>query len=123
MEEDAHEKLPGGIFNRGIVRGYCQQLALDESEWLQRFSAAVESGAEPDWNAFAESVRQNRARAGACRRKWWGVAAMAVVLVVLGWAAWHFMLKTRLTARKTIAPVVGAKACGLPAMGPGTARV
>jgi cytoskeleton protein RodZ len=96
MEEDKHGELPGGIFNKGIVRGYCQQLSLDEQEWLQRFSDAYEAGGgEPDWNTFAENVKRNRQLAGASRRRWWGVAVMAAAVIVLGWVAWHYVLKAR----------------------------
>jgi cytoskeleton protein RodZ len=97
LESDQHDQLPGGIFNKGMVRGYCQQLELDERDWLSRFAASIESaGGEPDWNSFAENVRRNRQLAGASRRRWWGVALMLVALVVLGWCAWHFVLKRSL---------------------------
>jgi cytoskeleton protein RodZ len=96
LEEDNHGQLPGGIFNKGIVRGYCQQLELDEQEWLDRFNASFEPVvAEPDWDTFAENVKRNRQIAGASRRRWWGVALMVLALIALGWVAWHFVLKTR----------------------------
>jgi cytoskeleton protein RodZ len=84
LEEDAHDQLPGGIFNKGIVRGYCQQLELDEEEWLQRFADSF------------ENVRRNRELAGASRRRWWGVALMVVALAALGWVAWHYVVKPRM---------------------------
>jgi cytoskeleton protein RodZ len=96
LEEDAHDQLPGGIFNKGIVRGYCQQLELNEDEWLQRFAESFETVAgEPDWNTFAENVRRNRELTGASRRRWWGVAVMVAALVALGWVAWHYVVKPR----------------------------
>jgi cytoskeleton protein RodZ len=96
LEEDNHGQLPGGIFNKGIVRGYCQQLELDEQEWLDRFNASFEPVvAEPDWDTFAENVKRNRQIAGASRRRWWGVALMVLALIALGWVAWHFVLKPR----------------------------
>jgi cytoskeleton protein RodZ len=95
LEEDAHDQLPGGVFNRGMVRGYCQQLELDEGEWLDRFAASVQStGGEPDWNSFAENVKRNRqSAAGASRRRWWGVALMLLALAALGWGVWHYLIK------------------------------
>lgn len=108
LEEDAHDQLPGGIFNKGIVRGYCQQLSLDENEWLERFAVTFEAhGDEPDWNTFADNVRRNRELAGASRRRWLGVALMALALLALGWVAWHYVIKARLAAPKSDAPAVG----------------
>ncbi|HEY5331794.1 MAG TPA: helix-turn-helix domain-containing protein [Acidobacteriaceae bacterium] len=108
LEDDAHDQLPGGIFNKGIVRGYCQQLDMDEDEWLGRFAASVESaGGEPDWNSFAENVKRNRELAGASRRRWWGVALMVLALVALGWVAWHYVVKPRMAVPKTDFPDVG----------------
>ena len=96
LEADEHDQLPGGIFNKGMVRGYCQQLGLDEDEWLARFGTSFESaGGEPDWNTFAENVKRNREMAGASRRRWWGVALMVLALIALGWVAWHYVLKAR----------------------------
>lgn len=48
LEADEHVQLPGGIFNKGMVRGYCRQLELDEQEWLGRYAVSVETlGGEP----------------------------------------------------------------------------
>lgn len=95
LEADEHVQLPGGIFNKGMVRGYCQHLHLDEREWLQRYAASVETaGGEPDWNSFDENVKRNRQIAGAARRRWWGVAAMLLALAALAWMVWHFVVKS-----------------------------
>ncbi|MDQ2925520.1 MAG: helix-turn-helix domain-containing protein [Acidobacteriota bacterium] len=96
LEADEHVQLPGGIFNKGMVRGYCRQLELDEQEWLGRYAASVETlGGEPDWDSFGENVKRSRQVAGAPRRRWWGVAAMLLALAALAWAAWHFVVKGR----------------------------
>jgi cytoskeletal protein RodZ len=111
LEEDSHDQLPGGIFNKGIIRGYCQQLDLDEEEWLGRFAASFEdTGGEPDWNTFAENVKRNRELAGASRRRWWGVALMVLALAALGWVAWHYVVKPRMAAPKPDEPAVGMAA-------------
>lgn len=108
LEEDAHDQLPGGIFNKGIVRGYCQHLNLDEVEWLGRYAASVETaGGEPDWNSFAENVQRNREIAGASRNRWWGVAGMVALLVVLGWALWHYVLKPRMETPRPAVSTLG----------------
>jgi cytoskeleton protein RodZ len=105
LEEDAHDQLPGGIFNKGIVRGYCQHLDLDETEWLGRYAASVETaGGEPDWNSFAENVKRNRQIAGAARKRWWGVAGMVLLLVALGWVLWQFVVKPRIEPSRPAVP-------------------
>ena len=108
LEEDAYDQLPGGIFNKGIIRGYCQQLDLDEEAWLTRFAASVEGvGGEPDWNSFAENVKRNRELVGVSRRRWWGVALMVLALAALAWVAWHYVIKSRMAAPKPDVPAVG----------------
>jgi cytoskeletal protein RodZ len=108
LEEDAHDQLPGGIFNKGIVRGYCQHLELNEAEWLERYAASVETaGGEPDWNSFAENVRRNRQIAGAARKRWWGVAGMLLLLAALAWAAWHYLVKPRIGPSQPAVPAAG----------------
>ncbi len=96
LEADEHVQLPGGIFNKGMVRGYCQHLELDEQEWLQRYATSVAtSGGEPDWDSFGESVKRNREIVGASRQRWWGVAGMLLALAVLVWMGWHFVVQGR----------------------------
>lgn len=96
LEDDDHERLPGGVFNRGILRGYCQQIGLDEAVWLTRFTSESPKGSEEhEWDVFAENVRRSRQTVGARRARWWGVLAMLVVLGALGWLAWHYIVKPR----------------------------
>ena len=83
LEEDAYAKLPGGVFNRGIVRSYCRFLGLGEEEWLQRFQAFARSEGEEDWTEFAQNVKRNRERIESRDRlRWLGVAAMVLVLAI-----------------------------------------
>lgn len=97
LEDGEHEQLPGGIFNKGIVRSYCQQLDLDEEAWVQRFAVTFGNpGGEPDWTLFAENVRHNRDRAGASHGRWWGVLLMALGLATVAWVGWHYVVKPRL---------------------------
>ena len=60
LEEDTYAKLPGGVFNRGIVRSYCRFVGLDEEEWLQRFQTFARAEGEQDWAEFAENVKRSR---------------------------------------------------------------
>jgi cytoskeleton protein RodZ len=96
LEQEEFEQLPGGVFNKGIVRSYCRHLGLDEQEWLDKFPTVLPDQAEPDWASFAENVRRNRTKNRTqTGLRWFGVLAMLRVLGVLGWAAWKFVLQPR----------------------------
>jgi len=90
------EQLPGGVFNKGILRSYCRHIGLDEQEWMERFPAAQPANA-PDWVAFAENVRRNReSRSSRLRGRWLGVLLMLMVLGAMAWGAWKYVLEPRL---------------------------
>lgn len=99
LETGKFDHLPGGIFNKGIVRGYAQVVGLDEKLWINRFmSAYAESGQVKDddvyWIAFAENVSKTRTHEAAPRKlrlNWPGVAVLVVLLTLLGWFFWHFV--------------------------------
>jgi len=93
--------LPGGVFQRGIVRNYCNFLGLNEQEWLTRFATNQETpNAEIDWTEFAENVKRTRVRTNSSMRpRWWGVLLMLVVLVGLAFVAWHFVIGPKMTIR------------------------
>jgi cytoskeletal protein RodZ len=84
LEEDTYAKLPGGVFNRGIVRGYCRCLELNEEEWLERFNTFARSEGEEDWTEFAQNVKRNRGSIESRNRmRWLGVLAMLLVLIII----------------------------------------
>lgn len=115
LERDEHGELPGGIFNRGIVRGYCRHLGLNEDQWLQRFESSRQvAPAEPDWTEFAENVKRNRPPSGASNHRWWGVILMLIALAALAWAAWHYVGKPRLTHPLPETPPAGASTTPAP---------
>jgi cytoskeleton protein RodZ len=104
LEQEEYDELPGGVFNKGIVRSYCRHLQLEEEEWLKRFPSALTTEHEPDWESFAENVRRSRVRRGSrTGAQWVGVLVMLLILVVLGWAAWRYVLHPRLV----VLPQVG----------------
>lgn len=109
LEAEKRADLPGGVFNKGIVRSYCRFVGLEEAEWLQRFATSeMGEAAEPDLAAFAESVRRNRLTSASHEgRGWWGVLLMLVALAALGWAVWHFAVRPR------VAPAAKASAVAL----------
>lgn len=91
LEQERFRLLPGGILNKGIVRGYTGALGLDQHVWTERFLRAYTDsgqtdGAEHDWTAFAENVGRSRiARHEAIemRLRWTG-AVLLLALVAAG---------------------------------------
>ena len=94
LEQDRFRQLPGGILNKGIVRGYLSVLGLDQNDqhdWTDRFMKAyVASGLvieEPNWTAFASNVgraRIERREAVEFRMRWLGALMMLVVVAAAG---------------------------------------
>jgi cytoskeletal protein RodZ len=100
LETGKFDDLPGGVFNRGIVRSYARVVGLDAEIWVNRFMSAYQSSGQlkdddASWAAFAENVGKSRPRGDAdrpaMRLKWAGVTALVVVLAALGWLAWNFL--------------------------------
>ncbi len=65
LEQERFRLLPGGILNKGIVRGYAGAVGLDQSDWTERFlKAYIASGQmiddDRDWINFASNVGKQR---------------------------------------------------------------
>ncbi len=96
LEEDRFAELPGGVFNRGIVRSYAQHCGLDVDGTVRRFVMAMRDrgmevdGRADDWVELAEAVHRSRpASAASNRMRWLGVAAMLLgVLLLAAGALW-----------------------------------
>jgi cytoskeletal protein RodZ len=95
LEQERFRVLPGGILNKGIVRGYAGAVGLNQSFWTERFlKAYIASGQmlddDRDWIDFASNVGKQRVqRRGAVglRLRWIG-AALLLLLVAAGvWLA------------------------------------
>jgi len=100
LEVEDFNSLPGGVFQRGIVRSYCRFLGLDEQEWLKRFASTAQT---------AENVQRTRVRPGlSMRPRWWGVVLMLLVLLALSWAAWRYVVKPRARAAEPVATLSDA---------------
>jgi len=99
LEEDQFEQLPGGVFNKGIVRSYARVVGLDEQLWVSRYMEAYQQSGQiktddADWIAFAENVGKSRQTGGEKpnqRLRWAGVAALLLLLVGLGWFVWSYV--------------------------------
>ncbi len=107
LEAGELDRLPGGVFRKGIVRGYLTALDLDEAVWMERFTLSCAgtglSGADDrDWVQFAENVKKSRAHAPpGMAMRWLGVAILMVTLWAVVWLAWHFVRQHRVSLRET----------------------
>jgi cytoskeleton protein RodZ len=114
LEHEQFAQLPGGVFNKGIVRGYARVVGLDEDAWVGRFMSAYQaSGAVTDddasWIEFAENVGNGREQEGArpdMRLRWAGVMLLLMVLTILGWFVWHLVRVKVATADVPVPRVV-----------------
>jgi cytoskeletal protein RodZ len=110
LEDERSTDLPGGVFNKGILRSYCDAIGLEQREWMERFATSgLNTSTEPDWAAFAESVRQHRIRSAPQERRWFGVLLMLAGLIALAWVAWHFTVRPRLIAQPNAAPASSSR--------------
>jgi cytoskeletal protein RodZ len=108
LEAGKFDQLPGGVFNKGIVRSYARVVGLDEEECIGRYMTAYQgSGMIKDddvsWIEFAENVSKNRAARDVprMRLRWAGVALLLTILAVLGWFVWHYV-SNKLAAENTL---------------------
>ena len=112
LEHEEFDHLPGGVFNKGIVRSYARVVGLDEDAWVSRFMAAYqESGHLKDddasWIEFAANVGKTREKEEGLRPdmrlRWTGVAVLLVLVFGFGWFVWHFV------SQKLVAANLGAQ--------------
>jgi cytoskeletal protein RodZ len=93
LEQETFRLLPGGILNKGIIRGYAGAIGLDQQDWTERFlKAYVASGHAIDddrgWTSFASNVgkarilRHNQAEV---RLRWVGAILLLCVVGVVGY--------------------------------------
>ncbi len=108
VEAEDFGSLPGGVFRKGIVRAYVASLGLDDTVWMERYQASHQAFAhatgaplepEPEaWEAFAENVKRSRPKE---RRsldlRWLGLLGLILLLIAAAWAAWHYVLESRLS--------------------------
>ncbi len=99
LEQENFSALPGGVLNKGFVRGYARACGLDEEAWVQRYlSAYHQSGQlkddDQEWIAFAANVgkaRQPEEQVTDQRLRWAGVAFMILTLLLCSWYVFHFV--------------------------------
>ena len=90
LEQEKFRLLPGGILNKGIVRGYASAVGLDQNDWTERFLKAYAASGQMveedrDWLEFASNVgkaRIQRSEAMENRLRWIGVILLVLVVAV-----------------------------------------
>src|SRR5690349_9838092 len=94
LEQEKFRQLPGGILNKGIVRGYADAIGLDQRDWTERFLRAYSASGlvteDPNWTAFASNVgrdRIQRREAAEFRLRWLGA-----LVLLLGVASAGFLM-------------------------------
>jgi len=98
LEQDRFRQLPGGILNKGIVRGYATAVGLDQQDWTDRFMQAYAASGQVladdgNWTAFASNVgraRLQRREAAEFRLRWLGAALLVLVALTCGYLAVRF---------------------------------
>ena len=91
LEREEFRQLPGGILNKGIVRGYASALGLDTHDWTERFLRAYTASGlamdDQNWTAFATNVgraRIERREAAEFRLRWVGAALILLAVLAAG---------------------------------------
>jgi cytoskeletal protein RodZ len=98
LEQNKFRALPGGILNKGIVRGYASALGLDQQDWTDRFMQAyTTSGQMLDddrgWTEFAANVgkaRILRHDAKEIRLRWLGAMLLLLVVAAGGYLTYRY---------------------------------
>jgi len=91
LEQEKFRQLPGGILNKGIVRGYADAIGLDQRDWTERFLRAYSASGlameDPSWTAFASNVgraRIQRREAAEFRLRWLGALILLLAVAAAG---------------------------------------
>ncbi|MBV8524146.1 MAG: helix-turn-helix domain-containing protein [Acetobacteraceae bacterium] len=100
LEQEQFEQLPGGVFNKGIMRSYARVVGLNEDAWLERFTSAYQASGlvkddEANWVEFAENIVKNREpdpERPEMRLRWLGVLLLVLLVSGLGWFVYQFVL-------------------------------
>ncbi|MFP5237208.1 MAG: helix-turn-helix domain-containing protein [Acidobacteriota bacterium] len=93
LEQEHFRQLPGGILNKGIVRGYATAIGLEPQDWTERFLKAYAASGQPledDWSTFASNVgraRLQRHEQTEFRIRWFGALLLLVGVATLVFTA------------------------------------
>lgn len=96
LEEDDFTALPGGVFNRGIVRGYARCLEMDEQDTVEAFmeacrSRGIQDGGDQAWTEFAQNVSNQRGGKSGRRWRWLGVFGLFLLVLLAGFGTYRYV--------------------------------
>jgi cytoskeletal protein RodZ len=98
LEQNKFRSLPGGILNKGIVRGYTSALGLDQQDWTERFMQAYTTSGQmldddQGWMQFASNVgkaRILRHDAKEVRLRWLGALLLMTAVAAAGYLTFRY---------------------------------
>ena len=101
LEQEHFEVLPGGVFNKSMVREYARVVGLDQEEWVGRYLSAHQPAKEIDddgWIRFAENASKARGDSGRRSRpdqrlRWTGIGLLLLLVAGLSWFVWSYVHK------------------------------
>ncbi|MGC2398767.1 MAG: helix-turn-helix domain-containing protein [Acidobacteriaceae bacterium] len=100
LEQEHFDVLPGGVFNKSMVREYARVVGLDQDEWVGRYLSAHQSAGVDDengWMRFAENASKTRAKrerdGPELRLRWTGIAILLLLVAGLSWFVWSYVHK------------------------------
>jgi cytoskeletal protein RodZ len=101
LEQEHFDVLPGGVFNKSMVREYARVVGLDQEEWVGRYLSAHHPAKDLDedgWMRFAENA--SKARGDSDRRsrpdqrlRWTGIGLLLLLVAGLSWFVWSYVHK------------------------------
>jgi cytoskeleton protein RodZ len=100
LEQEHFEVLPGGVFNKSMVREYARVVGLDQEEWVGRYLSAhqlTKDGDEDGWMRFAENASKARGDSRRSRPdqrlRWTGIGLLLLLVAGLSWFVWSYVHK------------------------------
>jgi cytoskeleton protein RodZ len=94
LEEEHFDQLPGGIFNKGFIRAYARCLHMDEDQAVADYLAATGASTPPNKSGNDDQAPllepPSREPETAAAGLPWGIFAVVLLIIALGFAAWGF---------------------------------
>jgi cytoskeleton protein RodZ len=107
IEAGDEKDLPHPVYAKGFVRSYSRVLGLDADELANRLAATYTSEEDEDDDSFAcrQAKPLSPVSSGARKSSWLVIAAIIVLLVLLGWLVWSMGLGTKTETGQAVEPV------------------
>ncbi len=84
LERNDTSLLPGGIYSRGLVRAYAEQIGADPETTVQEFVARFPDASGTEWRPLRGGGDQHRSAVAAGRRIVIAVAIVAPIALIVG---------------------------------------